>query len=306
MKKILRRFYKNETGNAIILVSFAMLGLLSMTGLVIDGGSLYMTKSHLQKVANAAALSGVQEVFNSNSNVTNIVNEIIQLHKEESSILTDLDIKPEGIVRLQLDKNMPLAFSTLFGVDTTNVGVIAAAEVGTMGAAVGAVPIGIDERFELELYKEYELKTDTVGADTGWFGILALGGPGAATYYDNLRYGYKHEIKYGDVIETQTGNVAGKTKTGINERINECPYTFDDAIKKKCPRIILIPVYETMVAEGNQIKEVKIKGFAYFYLSRPVTGNDTSVHGMFINFTGQGKINESALNRGAYSIRLTE
>jgi hypothetical protein len=59
-------------------------------------------------------------------------------------------------------------------------------------------------------------------------------------------------------------------------------------------------------SSGSQIKEVMVKGFAYFYITEPVSGNDTSVHGMFIKLTGPGEIDEHALNRGAYSIRLTE
>jgi hypothetical protein len=306
MKQFFKKMIRNEKGHALILVSLAMVGLLSMAGLVLDGGSLYMAKSHLQKTANAAALSSVQEVFNSEDAVTRIVQDVLQFHKEEPSALKKIKIDQEGLVRLQLEKTIPLSFSTLFGKETTPVGATAAAEVGVMGAAKGAVPLGIDERFQLEFFKEYELKTDTVGVDTGWFGILALGGPGAATYYDNFINGYQNEIKVGDVIDTQTGNVAGKTRAAIKERIDGCPYSFEESIEKKCSRIVLIPVYQTVKSSDSQIKEVMVKGFAYFYITEPVSGNDTSVHGMFIKLTGPGEIDEHALNRGAYSIRLTE
>ncbi|MFZ3589155.1 pilus assembly protein TadG-related protein [Bacillus sp. DJP31] len=296
---------KRENGNALILVSLAMVGLLGMTGLVIDGGSLFMTKSHLQKAANAAALSGAQELFLGEGAVENIVNEVLQFHKEEKQ-LEKIEIDEENIVKLQLKKEVPLAFSTLFGQDTAPVEAQAAAEVGVMGSAMGAVPLGIDERFELEFYEEYELKTDTTGVDAGWFGILALGGPGAATYYDNFKNGYQYEISVGDVIDTQTGNVAGTTRSAVKERIDACPYAIQTGIEKKCSRIILVPVYQPYNVQSNQVKQVKIKGFAYFYLTEPVSGKDTSVHGMFIKLTGSGTIDESATNRGAFSIRLTE
>ncbi|MBM7660298.1 hypothetical protein JOC85_001065 [Bacillus mesophilus] len=305
MKNKLKKLRDSENGNAIVLVTIALLVLLTMTGLVIDGGKLFVTKTHLQKTANASVLSGAQKLLEDEETVTHVVHDVLQFHNEEAS-LQNLSIESNRLVRVELHKEMPLSFSTLFGMESSAVHASAAAEIGAMGEAQGAVPIGIDERFQLEFFKEYELKTDAHGNDTGWFGILALGGPGADTYYDNFMNGYDQEIKVGDIIETQTGNVAGKTRSAIKARIDNCPYTFEEAIDKKCSRVILIPVYQPTSIQSNQIQEVKIRGFAYFYLTKPASGNDTSVHGMFIKTTGPGKIDPNAANRGAFSIRLTE
>ncbi len=288
----------------MILVSLALTALLAATGLVIDGGKLYMTQSHLQKTANASALSGAQKLLTSEAATTTIVKETLYHHEE----LPSLEQVSFGQLRVKVDleKQVPLSFSGLIGNDSSTVTVDATAGLGTMGAATGAVPLGIDRSFNLEYYKEYELKTDTTGSDTGWFGILALGGPGAATYYDNFINGYQHEIQIGNVIDTETGNVAGKTREAINERINNCPYSMEQAIDKNCSRIILVPVYEPYNVQSNQIKQVKITGFAYFYITEPTSGKETSVHGMFIKKAGPGKIDEHADNRGAFSIRLLE
>lgn len=87
----IKQLIKHENGNVLILVSLSMVGLLGMTGLVIDGGSLYMTKSHLQKSVNAAALSGAQQLFFGESAVKKVVNEVLQFHKEENH-LTRIEI----------------------------------------------------------------------------------------------------------------------------------------------------------------------------------------------------------------------
>jgi hypothetical protein len=305
MKKILKNLIERENGNAIILVSVAMIALLGMAGLVIDGGSLFVTKTHLQKTANASVLSGAQKLIEGEASVKGVIQAVLEFHKETDS-LQRITIQEQDLVRLSLTKDVPLSFSTILGMETAPVQADAAAQIGIMGKAQGAVPLGIDERFNLEFYKEYELKTDTEGSDTGWFGILSLGGTGADTYYENFINGYDQELKVGDTIPTETGNVAGKTRSAIKERIDNCPYTFDVAVDKKCSRIILIPVYKPVSIKSNQIKEVEVRGFAYFYLTRPASSKDTSVHGMFIKVTGPGTIDENALNRGAYSIRLTE
>ena len=82
----IRSFVKEERGNAIVLTSLMLIILLGITGLVIDGGILYVTKTHLQKTANAATLSGAQELFNEEQTVTTIVEEILNAHNEKNSL----------------------------------------------------------------------------------------------------------------------------------------------------------------------------------------------------------------------------
>jgi len=51
-----------EKGSVMILVVLALVVLIGFTGLVIDGGSAYLTKSRLQNAADAAALAGAQKL----------------------------------------------------------------------------------------------------------------------------------------------------------------------------------------------------------------------------------------------------
>ncbi|WP_025027360.1 pilus assembly protein TadG-related protein [Caldalkalibacillus mannanilyticus] len=294
-----------QRGSATLLTILSMLGLLAIAGLAIDGGSLYMMKSHLQKTANAAALSGAQELTNSETAVRNVVQRIVNDHREQES-LREVNITMRNRVNVRLEKEIPLTFMSIFGWSSTPVRVSATAEIGTMGRAHGAAPLGIDESIQLEFYKNYELKVDETGVDTGNFGVLALGGGGAKTYEDNLIHGYQNEVKVNDIIPTQTGNIAGKTRVGVNARITACPYLKGETHYRDCPRVILIPVYQPHNHNQNQMKEIKVKGFAYFYILDPMNGNDKTIKGMFIQRAGVGFVDPSLVDKGAYSIRLTE
>ncbi|WP_349409453.1 pilus assembly protein TadG-related protein [Pseudalkalibacillus sp. SCS-8] len=298
-----------EKGSAIVMIGLAMVALLAILGLVIDGGSLYMTKSHLQKVANAAVLSGAQELTTTENEVRQVVQSILTDHDEGESLET-MTIKMGDEVRVNLHKNVPLFFSALFGVDTTPVEVEAAAEIKEMGEAVGAAPLGIDDSVPLEFYKEYKLKVGPHENESGVFGILALGGTGAKTYEENLRNGYQSSIKIGDIIDTQTGNIAGKTRSVVNELVNACTISEEEmkagANPRSCERILLVPVYTPYDADQNQMKSIKVTGFAYFYLNEPMDKKSTEISGMFIRRAGTGFVDESLENNGAYAIRLTE
>ncbi len=302
---MLLKLFRKEQGNALVLVSFAMLGLLSITGLVLDGGTLYMTKSHLQKTANAAALSGAQELTGTDEVVVEKIIERVLMEHGESESLKSISMTLEDRVEVELSKEIKPVFLKLFGYDTATVEAQATAEIGTMGRAYGAAPLGIDESIELELYKEYKLKVDQHEVDTGNFGVLALGGTGASTYEENLRNGYKDQIGRGDILDTQTGNISGKTRSVINELVQNCPYSPGDAIERNCSRILLVPVYKPYYTSTNQLKQVEITGFEYFFVTEPVHSNDTTITGIFIKMTGTGIIDPGSSSLGAYSIRLT-
>jgi hypothetical protein len=295
----------DQFGSVILLVSLALLGILVMTGLVIDGGTLYITKTHLQKTANAAALSGAQELTNSEAAVSNVISHVLGQHHEEQSV-ENISIQLPQKVSVSLSKQVPLTFSGLLGFDYVPVAAKASAEVQQMGRAAGASPLGIDDSLTLEYYKEYNLKVDQNDVDTGNFGVLALGSTGAKTYEYNLKNGYDEIIGAGDIIETQTGNISGKTRDGIKERLNACPYPRGETFHRDCSRILLIPSYTPYTYSTNQLMEVQITGFAYFYILDPMDPTDTSIKGMFVKRAGTGFTDPSISYKGALAIRLTE
>ncbi|NBI28362.1 TadE/TadG family type IV pilus assembly protein [Chengkuizengella marina] len=321
MKK-LKQFIHDEKGSSLVFISISLVVLLAFVGLVVDFGKLYVIKTDLQKTANAAALSGAQELMNDAIKVEEIVGVILDEHDQQNN-LEDTEINMEQDVTVFLSEEVPLFFSKIFGFTKIDVPVRAKAEIKTIGSAYGVVPLGIDESVELNYYESYTLKVGPKGQSggngngngngnnfgSGFFGALDLGGRGASNYENNLRHGYDGVIKIGDIIETKTGNMAQPTIRPINERINSCNYDFElgGELPRDCSRIILVPVYRPLSSPGNQLKEVEVVGFAYFYIMDQENDKDTSITGMFIKHTGAGSINDDEdVDFGAYAIRLTD
>jgi hypothetical protein len=301
------KFYRDEKGNVLLLFSLFFLVFIGIAGLVVDAGILYKTKGELRKTANAAVLSGAQELTNSDSAVTTIVQNILKADKEEESF-KELLIKPNGQNKLKitLEKNVPLHFMKLFKMNSVTINASASAVITPLTIAAGAVPLGIDKNTPLEYLKEYKLKVDAGDSTYGNFGVLALSGVGANLYEQDLMHGYESELEIGDIIPTQTGNVDGKTRNGVNYRVNSSPYTVDDYSHRDDPRVILILIYEPYEISTNQLKSVRICGFAYFYLKAPMSPQDSSITGYFIQRVGVGTGDVNGQDNGAYAIRLVE
>ena len=301
------KFYKDEKGNMLLLFSFFIMVFIAVSGLVIDAGILYKTKGELRRTANAAVLSGAQELTNSDSAVTTVVQDILKADGEEGSF-KELLIRPDGgnKLKITLEKDVPLHFMKLFKMNSVTINSSASAVITPMTIAAGTVPLGIDKNTPLEYMKEYKLKVDAGDSTSGNFGVLALSGTGGNLYEQDLMYGYKGELQIGDIIPTQTGNVDGKTRNGVNYRISSSPYIVDDYSHRDDPRVILILVYEPYEITTNQLKSVRVCGFAYFYLKAPMSHQDSEITGYFIQRVGVGTGDVNGQDNGAYAIRLVE
>ncbi len=63
----------SERGQAIVFIAFAIMGLVAMTGLAIDGGFAFSDRRHAQNAADAAALSGALEKINAGSDLSKVL-----------------------------------------------------------------------------------------------------------------------------------------------------------------------------------------------------------------------------------------
>lgn len=305
MRRMIKKLRSREDGSSLLMVALTLGALLVMTGLVIDGGHLVKMKSHLQKTANAAALSGAQEIPNLEGKVQEVVNQILSAHGEGQS-LSQMEIL-EKELRVTLKKDVDLFFAPLFGMERVTISAKAAAGLFPMGSAKSAVPLGIDESVNLVYGQTYQLKVDAGDSISGNFGVLALEGPGAKLYGESLKYGFGSSLNVGDVINTQTGNIAGATRDGVNYRIANCPYPVGEYEHRDCSRIMLVIVYKPSSVINNQLKSVTVTGFAYFYITNQMSSTDDSIKGIFIKRAGTGFAEtKRPIDRGAYAIRLIE
>lgn len=316
MNILIKKFklIKDEDGVGVVWFALSFIAVIFIAGLAIDGGRLYETKSELRKAADAAVLSGAQQLTVSDTAVTDTVNQILAAHNEQSS-LKELLIKPdnENKVTLALERSVPLYFMKLFGFSSTPVSIRSAAEIDPLVRTTGIVPFGIDKNLlsGIEKGTQVELKVDSGDSIYGNFGIVALSGVGGKLYQDALMYGYEEEIDLSDinnlpVYDTQTGNVQHKTVTGVNYRISQSPYADGDMTHSDDPRIITILVYEPYKVTTNQLKSIKVTGLAYFYLDQPMSSTDSTVKGKFISLVGKGYGKKDALDCGAYAVKLVE
>jgi hypothetical protein len=297
----------NKKGSSMVFFAISLTTLICMAAFVADIGMVILEKSILSNSVDASALAGAQDLVANpdtakytadtylSSNATNI---------NSSNVIVD---PVSRTIKVDASKSVGSYFAKIFGKDSFDIYSSAEARVENIKSLVGARPLAVIEQ-NFIYGNMYTLKDGAGDASSGNYAAIALGGTGNSNYRDKMLAGYNQTISVGDLIETETGNMAGTTETTINQLISQCdhvPKCTYDSYNPNCPRIIFIPVVDTLDISGR--KYVKVQGFATFFLEAALNnGGHTEVTGRFITYDMQGEMSSDIKDFGTYGIKLTK
>jgi len=218
----------------------------------------------------------------------------------------------QGATRIRVDGqlNVQYCFANILGFSSKTVGAHSVVERSTNISWVNGrvVPWGIpffDQYgnpyyfgngvlYTLKVGSQSDLSSGTVGKVGGNFYPLALerslgdGGSGGSVYNETIKWGFNGEVKVGDTVSTEPGNMVGPTKQAVSSdsdslfaRASEDPWADDTWSNYDYgnPRIVIVPLISPL---SNGRTTVQILGFAAFYV-QSVQGQ--TVKGYFIEYT---------------------
>lgn len=288
----------NERGSIIVLAALLMTVLLLLCAFIVDIGMSYVQMSKLQNAVDASALAAAQELPDATS-ALNYANQYIDSNGFSPS---DIDVSfsnENKTITVTGTKTFNYIFAKVIGYNTGTLTAAAAASISTVGGVSGVVPLGLEKQ-TFVYGQTYTLKNGGGSGYTGNYGAIALGGNGASVYEDNLKYGYSGMLKVGQSVDTEPGNMKGPTDKGAEYRIDKDPTATFDTVQKGSPRIVIVPVMDTMQVNGK--KPVTIVGFAVFFLESSSNGVIT---GKFMEMVVKNSISGSGTNYGAHHLKLT-
>lgn len=299
------RRLKNERGVVLVLAAVGMTAFLGLLGLVIDVGQIFMEQVKLSRAVDAAVLAGVQELPLQPNLALARAYEYGWANDLQSDEL-QVEIGNENhLIGAQARRQVSLSFLSLLGFKHRTVAARAVAVIGPVIGCSGVIPVGVPWS-DFEFGKTYELKSDAHSGQKyqGNFGVLALGGTGANTYLNNLKYGYQGMLRVGDRVYTEPGNMAGPTHQGIEYRLSQAPDVPGQPWYENTARIAVVPVIDSLDVNGRSL--VTIVGFAAFYLEDvEAQGNRAVIRGRFVEHLIDGEIG-SGVNYGLLAYRLVQ
>jgi Flp pilus assembly protein TadG len=299
------KIINSQKGTSAVLFSAILTLLAVCAAITIDVGAGIVEKSKLSNAVDSAALAGAQELVSQRENTDNMVKSYLEKNSGE---VERIDIKiadDDRTIEVSGVKSVDSYFSKIFGINKFDVSASATAKVENIKSLNGARPLAVIQQ-TFSYGKVYTLKEGGGDGTSGNYAAMALGGNGASKYGNNLLNGYEGTISVGDMIQTETGNIAGTTETSINHLVHECTHTPPctyQSYNRNCARIIFIPVVDSLMINGK--KYVKVLGFATFFLEGVTShGGQADVIGRFITYNMEGETSSEINDYGLYGIKL--
>ena len=267
-------------GQAMFIVILALPVIVGVLTLVMDVGNLYYNQVSMQVAVDSGVLSGALYLPSYPSKAVTVAEDYAQRNGIRASEIVSCTVSADNkTVLMTTNRSIPCFFCAVLGEGTahaqsvpnettsgTGVNASASALIVPIRAASGVVPIGVDYRTSLNFGNQVQLKQGQVGP--GNWGPLALGGTGADNYRSNIQNGYPGKVSVGDMLRTETGNVAGPTTQGFQYRISMGQNQFSTGTfqnhELNDPRVMLIPMVDFSSINGSS--QVPMKGFAMMWI----------------------------------------
>lgn len=287
-----------ERGQATVMFAISAVALCSICALSLDAGRAYVLVQQLKNAANAAALSGGQDLPATPAQAVTDAGTVAQ-DNGVASANTQISISNGNtVITVTTTGTVKYYFAPLFGVDSGTFSQTSAVEVGPMSQIQGAVPLGVVNQ-TFVYGQTYTLKAGAGGGDTGNYGALSFAGSddGASQYEQYLANGYPEMLTVGETVQTEPGNMVGPTDQGLSQRIQGDPAATYQTALPSSSRVLYVPV---ITQPGNGRSTVQILGFAAFFVQSVSNGDVT---GEFLHMAVDGQFG-SAQDYGLEAERL--
>ncbi|NLL06500.1 MAG: hypothetical protein GX270_12115 [Clostridiaceae bacterium] len=305
--KILNQI-RNKKGTTMVLHVITFTVIAACASIVVDIGVVAYKKADTVKATDAAALAGAQSILYEEDNPIMTAREYLQKNGVNPDDANIEILGDNAGIKVTTKTNVNYVFAQLLGFESTEVNASATAKIMAITSVYkGIRPFAIEEQ-DLEFGTLYTLKEGGGSGSNGNYGGLALGGTGANNYRFNILNGYDGELKVGDYVTTETGNMSNPTKSSVNELISRCnhhPRCTYDSFNPDCSRVVTVVIVDDLDVNGRS--SVQILGFASFFLiAVEGQGNECVVKGYFVRNVTQGESNEVQKNYGLSGVKLTQ
>lgn len=298
------RLLREEKGAAIVVVALSMTAMMGFSALVVDVGNLYLNKTRLSNMADAAALAGVQDLPGNPESAVASARSYAAQNGMNGDVVGVTVSNNNTVVTVNVARTVPFFFAKVLKMTSANVEARAAAAIRPITATSGVVPFGI-VRQQFNYGDPYTLKEGGGSGYNGNFGALALGSSGSPVYQNNIKRGYSEQLHIGQWVPTEPGNMSGPTSEGVDYRMALDPEATFETKGKDSPRILIVPIIDSLEVNGRS--EVQIVGFAAFFLEGAGgSGNDNYVRGTFMKMVTPGDIGTGTTDYGLYGSTLIE
>jgi hypothetical protein len=287
------RRLRSEAGQAVALSAVFMTALLASCAAVLDVGAWFREDRDTQRIVDAAALAGAQELPESTGKAHARALEYATKNGEElpaANVTFETTVIEDDTIIVELERPAPGFFAKLFGIESITVGSNAKARAGVPSEARYVAPFAVDERHEMltgTLFGkpcpcfEVETKLELKKTGPGAFRVINIdgsrGGVGSATLEEWIVRGYSGLMVSGP-DKWYWSDPGAKFNSG----------NVQDALTFREGDELLFPVYRRSRGGGANF-EYEVVGWAGFHVTDfDLRGEQGTISGWFSRVVWNG------------------
>jgi hypothetical protein len=298
-----------ERGSVVVLVALCLAAVLGFAAVAVDVGYFVWQRQELQRVADAAALAGVQELPENPNGAVAVARDYAHRNGVGSHgwVLDSVQVVNGTSLEVRISHpDAPFFLGRVLGLVALDVTARATASVQSPTQSDNVMPWALREsvRQRAQPGDVVTVKYSAGDGSQGDYGALAIIKRGSSQYEQNIKNGVTLELFR--TYDVETGNMTGATRDGMNYRLSNTSSacdTFDEVFQQvgtgmwrfrsqACnpwsptgagsKRVVLIPVISDNEDPGRG--RVTALGFALVFIEGFTcpTGNECDVRVRFI------------------------
>jgi Flp pilus assembly protein TadG len=309
---------KRDSGQAMVFVIFALMGLVLMTGLVVDGGSWRRTQRQVQTAADAAALAGAQDLpidATASSTAVNYAQRNFSgIAAPTVTFPTDAPCAAHSCIDVRAAQ--PVSGIFLRAINAT-ARAHARAMVSVPSMMKNVAPVAVKNTVACAVTnpgcygQTVTLSFDESNVSSSNIGLIDLschstsstacpsnGGIGGSQLKDWIETGYPDALPANQWYNVKTGETIGPVKQGFTDRVGVA---------------LFFPVFDTVATSGGSAYYFHIIGWAAFVIDPTGvtwTSQKRQLTGHFVTYTATdlaaGSPIGGATDFGVHVITLTQ
>ena len=282
---------QSERGQTAVFFTVFAVVLAMSAGIVVEAGRLYLEKRDMQGVADASAMAGVRSIPTSSNSAKDLAQEYAEVKQSDGATLVSASTTSDSIT-VTVENTIGSDFLGFFDAAEANtVTADATAMVRTAGGVGRALPMALMDG-SFNALEVTEIKTQNA-AGPGNHGAVRLAEAPACSL-TNGSNDFRDLIvtaagggadscptEIGGTIQTETGNMAGPSNQGLDDRLAGNEDTFEDCfqwdaevgryivIKPDSPRVGVVPIIDNPDDPGtwpNGQSDLEIVGYTMVYI----------------------------------------
>jgi hypothetical protein len=290
---------RSERGQALVLTTLFVAALLGLAALVIDVGSWFRAQRDTQAIADAAALAGVQELPYDVAAARALA---VQYTSKNGGENPDVSFPSVDRIKVEVRRDAPGFFASVFGVNSVNVGGKATARAFLPAEARWAAPIGVDEKHPLisgcnplPCFKQ-QTTLDLQKTGPGAFRLLNIdgskGGTGPGTLAEWMLKGYDGFMPLGWYYSDPGAKFnSSQMQSALAARVGD---------------EVLFPIYAETKGQGANFQYKVIGWIGFVITDFEARGNSGTLEGYFTRVIWEGIETSSGSASPDYGVRAIE